>query len=165
MPEIEPDNLKNNAMKSFVWILLISVLFGSCSKPNEAVTVQALNKEFIDAWNNKNAEKIVGFLAEDVHFLQGDVHFNGKSEVAKKWVQETLPTLADLKTNVVSSATDTQTAYEAGTFSVDVLPATPDLPRGYGEGNFMLLWKKGQDNTWKLSYAQLEDLPVMARNQ
>ena len=56
------------------------------------------------------------------------------------------------------------TAYEAGTFSIDVAPDGPGQPAGYGEGNFMLLWKKGTDNAWKLSYAQLEDLPVLRRN-
>ncbi|QHV93703.1 YybH family protein [Spirosoma endbachense] len=149
-------------MKSFLWIIIGSLFFTACT--SDAVNIQDLNRQFIDAWNTKNADKIAGFLAEDVDFVQGNTHFKGKSEVAKKWVQETLPTLSDLKTNVVSSGTDKKTAYEAGTFSVDVLPASPDLPHGIGEGNFILLWKKGEDGTWKLSYAQLEDMPVQAKN-
>jgi ketosteroid isomerase-like protein len=149
-------------MKSFLWIIIGSLFFTACTSDN--VNIQDLNRQFIDAWNTKNADKIAGFLAEDVDFVQGNTHFKGKSEVSKKWVQETLPTLADLKTNVVSSGTDKKTAYEAGTFSVDVLPASSDLPHGIGEGNFILLWKKGEDGAWKLSYAQLEDMPVQAKN-
>lgn len=151
-------------MKAFLNILIIMGTLTACSKPEQAVNIQSLNQQFINAWNAKDAEKIVSFLADDVQFLQGETHFTGKSEVSKRWVQETLPTLAGLKTSVVSSGTDNTTAYEAGTFSVDVLPTSPNLPRGYGEGNFILLWKKGQDNNWKLSYAQLEDLPVRAKN-
>ncbi|GAB3882381.1 hypothetical protein GCM10028825_05040 [Spirosoma agri] len=128
------------------------------------MNIQDLNRQFIDAWNSKNSDKIVGFLAEDVDFLQGSTHFKGKSEVSNKWVKETLPSLSDLKTNVVSSGADTRTAYEAGTFSVDVLPSSPDLPHGIGEGNFILLWKKNDAGTWLLSYAQLEDMPVQAKN-
>ncbi|GAB3717166.1 hypothetical protein GCM10027592_59080 [Spirosoma flavus] len=146
--------------KLILYTLLSTALFTGCTKQEEAVNIQALNQQFIGAWNSKNADQIISFLAEDVHFLQGETHFNGKSEVAEKWVRATLPSLNDLKTNVVSSATDNQTAYEAGTFSVDVLPETGQQTRGYGEGNFILLWKKGTDNAWKLSYAQLEDLPV-----
>ncbi|QIP14408.1 nuclear transport factor 2 family protein [Spirosoma aureum] len=149
-------------MKSFLLIIIGSLFFTACT--SDAVNIQDLNRQFIDAWNTKNADKIAGYLAEDVDFVQGNTHFKGKSEVSKKWVQETLPTLSDLKTNVVSSGIDKKTAYEAGTFSVDVLPASPDLPHGIGEGNFILLWKKGDDGTWKLSYAQLEDMPVQAKN-
>ena len=149
-------------MKSSVCVLFVALLITACS-PGDAVNVQDLNKQFIGAWNNKDAEKIVSFLAEDVHFLQGNTHFKGKSEVSQKWVRETLPTLTDLKTNVVSSTADAETAYEAGTYSVDVLPDGPDQPHGIGEGNFILLWKKDTDDTWKLSYAQLEGLPVQVK--
>ncbi|QJW90919.1 nuclear transport factor 2 family protein [Spirosoma taeanense] len=152
-------------MKAIIHILFLSALLASCSKSGDTVNVQELNRQFIDAWNNKNGDKIISYLADDVQFLQGSTHFKGKTEVAKRWVQETLPTLSDLKTNVVSSGTDDRTAYEAGTFSVDVLPGSPEQPHGFGEGNYMLLWKKADDNNWKLSYAQLEDLPVQAKNQ
>jgi ketosteroid isomerase-like protein len=151
-------------MKSFIYSLIITLLFASCTK-EEPVKVQELNQQFISAWNNKDSDKIISLLAEDVHFLQGEVHFNGKSEVADKWVRATMGTIRDLKTNVVSSGTDNQTAYEAGTFSVDVLPSGPNQPHGIGEGNFILLWKKGADGAWKLSYAQLEDLPVQVSNR
>ncbi|WP_077922642.1 nuclear transport factor 2 family protein [Spirosoma sp. 209] len=149
-------------MKAYGFVLLVALFASGCSS-TDTVNIQDLNQQFIGAWNNKDTEKVIGFLAEDVHFLQGNTHFKGKSEVAQKWVRETMPTLADLKTNVVSSAADTQTAYEAGTYSVDVLPEGPQQPRGYGEGNFILLWKKGTDNTWKLNYAQLEGLPVQVK--
>lgn len=149
--------LKFDVMNRFFPVLLLPVLFVSCSKSTDTVNVQDLNQQFIGAWNNKDSTKVTALLADDVNFLQGNAHFKGKSEVAKRWVQETMPTVTDLKTNVISSDADTRTAYQAGTFSVDVLPA------GYGEGNFMLLWKKGDDGTWKLSYAQLEDLPVLRR--
>lgn len=151
-------------MKTFISLLIASALVASCSPVNETATVQDLNRQFIDAWNAKNPDKVISFLADDVQFIQGSTHFRGKSEVAKRWVQETLPTLNDLKTNVVSSTVDSRTAYEAGTFSVDVLPSAADQPHGYGEGNFVLLWKKSDDGTWKLNYAQLEDLPVVAKN-
>lgn len=151
-------------MKSFASLLVAAALFTSCSKSGgDTGNVQQLNQQFISAWNNKDADKLSALLADDVQFLQGEIHFKGKSEVTDKWVKATLSTISDLKTNVVSSESDSRVAYEAGTFSVDVLPEGPGLPHGIGEGNFILLWKKGTDDTWKLSYAQLEDLPVQAR--
>ncbi|WP_018479301.1 YybH family protein [Pontibacter roseus] len=151
-------------MKNLLYILFATFFLASCSDSKEEVNVQELNQQFIGAWNSRDSDKIISLLADDVHFLQGEVHFSGKSEVSDKWVRETLGTITDLKTNVVSTGTDSQIAYEAGTFSVDVLPSTPDEPHAYGEGNFILLWKKAEDGNWKLSYAQLEDMPVVARN-
>ncbi|WP_114784454.1 YybH family protein [Botryobacter ruber] len=152
-------------MRSFLLSLIIAVTLASCSGNEAAVNVQELNQQFISAWNNKDSDKLISMLADDVHFLQGEVHYNGKTEVSDKWVRETIGTITDLKTNTVSSGTDKTIAYEAGTFSVDVLPAGPNEPHAVGEGNFMLLWKKGENGEWKLHYAQLEDLPVMVKNQ
>ena len=151
-------------MNTSIRILLAATLLASCSQSTDTVNVQDLNRQFINAWNDKDSTKIISLLADDAHFLQGSTHFKGKAEVADKWVRETLPTLTDLKTNVVSSESDSHIAYEAGTFSVDVLPLNPKDPHAFGEGNYILLWKKGGDNTWKLSYAQLEDLPVQVKN-
>ncbi|MFD2245346.1 YybH family protein [Pontibacter ruber] len=150
-------------MKTIIYILAFAAIFTSCSKIEEGPNIQELNKEFIGAWNNRDSDKVISMLADDVDFVQGEIHFNGKSEVADKWVNETLGTISDLKTNVVSSGVDETMAYEAGTFSVDVLPSGPNEPHGVGEGNFILLWKKGEDGKWKLSYAQLEDMPVQAK--
>ncbi|GAB4051451.1 YybH family protein [Spirosoma litoris] len=151
-------------MNTSIRILVAATLLASCSQSTDTVNIQDLNRQFINAWNDKDSTKIISLLADDAHFLQGSTHFKGKAEVADKWVRETLPTLTDLKTNVVSSESDSKIAYEAGTFSVDVLPLNPKDPHAYGEGNYILLWKKGSDNSWKLSYAQLEDLPVQVKN-
>ncbi|GHA76223.1 YybH family protein [Pontibacter akesuensis] len=151
-------------MKNLLYIFAFAALLGSCTEKEDEVSVQELNNRFISAWNSNQYEQIDALLADDVQFVQGEVHFKGKNEVAERWVGETLGTITDLKTNVVSSGEDNKIAYEAGTFSVDVLPSGPDQPHGYGEGNFMLLWKKGEDGAWKLSYAQLEDLPVQIKN-
>ena len=152
-------------MKPLLSLLAFLILMTGCKKmDDENVNVAELNKQFISAWNSRDSEKVVSFMADDVQFLQGETHFKGKSEVADKWVRATISTISELKTYATSSGTDSKIAYEGGTFSVDVLPAGPNEPHGTGEGNFILLWKKGEDGNWKLSYAQLEDLPVRPKN-
>jgi ketosteroid isomerase-like protein len=154
-------------MKTYFGLLFAAVSLASCStdkKPAEAVNVQALNQQFIGAWNSRNTAQLDTLLADDIQYSQGETHFKGKSEVSDKWVRATLGTITDLKTYATSSGTDTQTAYEAGTFSTEVVPEGPNMPRGEGEGNFILLWKKNAKNAWKLSYVQLEGLPVRVRN-
>ncbi len=157
-------------MKSIFGLLLGSALLASCSAPNpngatdaNAVNVQTLNQQFIGAWNAKNTVQLDSLLADDVQYAQGATRFNGKSEVSDKWVRATMGTIADLKLYSTTSGSGPSMAYEAGTFSTEVLPEGPDQPRGEGEGNFILLWKKNAKNAWKLSYVQLEGLPVKVK--
>ncbi|WP_045688956.1 YybH family protein [Hymenobacter sp. AT01-02] len=155
-------------MKPLFGLLIGGALLASCSGPKAtdaaAVNVQTLNQQFISAWNAKNTAQLDTLLADDVQYAQGETRFNGKSEVADKWVRATMGTISDLKTYTTTTGTDTNIAYEAGTFSTDVLPDAPGQPHGEGEGNFILLWKKQKNNSWKLSYVQLEGLPVKLRN-
>lgn len=154
-------------MKPFLGLLLGGVLLASCSNQKTdapAVNVQTLNQQFIGAWNAKNTAALDTLLADDVQYAQGETRFNGKSEVSDKWVRATMGTISDLKTYTTSTGIDANTAYEAGTFSTDVLPEAPGQPHGEGEGNFILLWKKQKNNSWKLSYVQLEGLPVKVQN-
>ena len=142
-------------------------LLAACSKPADSAATATtsaadLDRQFLTAWNNKDLEKTLSYLADDVQFLQGNAHFSGKAEVSDKWVRATQGSIANLRTSVVSATSTDKLAYEAGTFSVDVLP-TNGQPAGVGQGNFLLLWKPAADGTWKLSYAQLEDLPVLRR--
>jgi len=150
-------------------------LLAACSKSSDSATTAAssaaapaatsaadLDRQFLTAWNNKDLEKTLSYLADDVQFLQGNAHFSGKAEVSDKWVRATQGSIANLRTSVMSATTTDKLACEAGTFSVDVLPAGGQ-PAGVGQGNFLLLWKPAADGTWKLSYAQLEDLPVLRR--
>jgi ketosteroid isomerase-like protein len=167
-------------MKFYLPLVCAAALLASCSgnkdadkatttsaSPATATTASAsvadLDQQFLSAWNNKDAAKASALLADDVQFLQGETRFSGKSEVMNKWITPTINTISGLKTSVVSSGNDANTAYEAGTFSVDVLPTAADNTSGIGEGNFIFLWKKAGDGNWKLSYAQLEDLPVQVK--
>jgi uncharacterized protein (TIGR02246 family) len=128
-----------------------------------AADVASLDQQFVSAWNSKDAAKVASMLGDDVQFLQGETHFSGKSEVTNKWVTPTISTISNLKTNTVSSSNSDALAYEAGTFSVDVLPTGNERTTGEGQGNYIFVWKKASDGTWKLNLAQLEDLPVQAK--
>jgi ketosteroid isomerase-like protein len=150
-------------MKTISAPLALAILLTACAKPADTTSVQMLDQQFVQAWNSKQADKVIAMLDDNVQFAQGETRFAGKAEVAEKWVRSTLPTISDLRLSPRSSVTDAQTAYEAGTYTVDVLPEAPGEPRGVGEGNVVLLWKKAADESWKLSYAQLEGLPVRVK--
>jgi ketosteroid isomerase-like protein len=168
---------KTPFMKFYLPLVCAAALLASCSGNTNKDTTSAagatsstgnvsvadLDQQFLGAWNSKDASKAASLLADDAQFLQGETHFSGKSEITNKWITPTINTISSLKTSVVSSGNDANTAYEAGTFSVDVLPTPTEPTAGIGEGNFVFLWKKGSDGTWKLSYAQLEDLPVQVK--
>ena len=125
--------------------------------------VADLNQRFVSAWNNKDASQVAAMLADDVQFLQGATHFTGKDEVTNKWITPTINGIANLKTYSVSTGAAGDIAYDAGTFSVDVLPTPTEKTTGTGTGNYVFAWKKAGDGTWKISMAHLEDLPVQEK--
>jgi len=161
-------------MKFYLPLFCAATFLASCSgntndstaggaAPTSSASVAELDQQFLSAWNNKDAAKTAAMLADDVQFLQGETHFSGKDEVTNKWITTTINSISNLKTSVVSTGSDANMAYEAGTFAVDVLPTATEKTAGIGEGNFLFLWKKGGDGGWKLSLAQLEDLPVQVK--
>ncbi|MGV3539495.1 MAG: DUF4440 domain-containing protein [Rufibacter sp.] len=155
-------------MKPYLFIIALVTVLSSCAKtgePQTVVNISQLNQTFIGAWNSRNSAQLDTLLADDVHFVQGEVHFSGKSEVSNKWVRETLGSIDNLRISPVASGVDDSIAFEGGTFTVDVIPSDPQLPRGEGEGNFVLIWKRNNKNAWKLYYAQLEDHPVQVRGR
>lgn len=143
-------------MKPIFSFLIALFLLAGCAKTEEKVNVSQLNSKFIGAWNAKQADSVAAMIADDAHFLQGNVQYSGKAQIVQNWVNKTMNNINNLRTSVVSSSVDNETAYEAGTFVVDVPSQSPDEPNASGEGNFILLWKK-INGKWKLSYAQLED--------
>ena len=148
----------------YIAFVFMFALLAACDANKEELNVQQLSQEFIGAWNSKDAEKVISMMGEDVQFVQGEMHLRGKSEVGNRWVRETINTINNLRTSSASTGVDNTMAYDAGKFTVDVLPAGPQEPYSVGDGNYMLLWKKNEAGEWKLSYAQLEDMPVRARN-
>jgi len=130
---------------------------------SSAASVADLNQQFVSAWNNKDASKVAAMLADDVQFLQGATHFAGKDEVTNKWITPTISSIANLKTYSMSTGAAGDVAYDAGTFSVDVLPTPTEKTIGNGSGNYVFAWKKASDGNFKISMAHLEDLPVQEK--
>jgi len=147
-------------MKAIFPLLFALGILSSCTKTEQTsadVNVAQLNSKFIGFWNAKQPDSVISMIADDAQFLQGEVHYSGKNQIAENWVKKTMGNINNLKLSTLASGTDVATAYEAGTFSVDVPAQTADEPNATGSGNFILLWKKGADGKWKMSYGQLED--------
>lgn len=129
-------------MKPIFSFLIALLLFTSCTKTEEKVNVSQLNSKFIGAWNAKQADSVTAMIAEDAHFLQGNVHYSGKAQIAQNWVNKTMNNINNLRTSVVSTGIDNEMAYEAGTFVVDVPSQSPDEPTRWVKGTLSCSGKK-----------------------
>ncbi len=153
-------------MKRYLPASGVALLLAACSGNGQpaaslsAAPVADLNQQFVSAWNAKDASKVTAMLADDVQFLQGATHFVGKQEVTNRWVTPTIGSIANLKTYSVRTGAAGDVAYDAGTFSVEVLPTPTEKNTGNGTGNYVFAWQKASDGTWKINMALLEDLPV-----
>lgn len=153
-------------MKQLMFLLLAAMAIISCdnnkadakdpeTKEEAKVDVAALNKAFDAAWDAKDSAMVVGMLADDVRLLEARDNLSGKAEVASKWVGKNIGVAGNLKTNILTSETDGARAYEAGTFSLDV--TLPEQKPFEVTGNYIFIWKKQADNSWKINYIQIEN--------
>jgi ketosteroid isomerase-like protein len=160
-------------MKLLFLVMATGLIFASCSNSNGVdsktttaenktdspkVSSKELNQSFDQAWNNHDSTKLFSLLADDVQMLSGKIHFDGKTEVMNKFIRRNLPVTGNLKTTVISTGEDNGIAYEAGTFSLDVTP--PNTKAFVDKGNYNFVWKKGADDTWKVSCINMEDSPT-----
>lgn len=153
-------------MKQLMFLLLAAVAIASCdnnqadaknseTKPEAKVDIAALNNEFDAAWNAKDSVKVANLLAEDVRLLEARDNFSGKADVASKWIGHNIGVVGNLKTDTKKSEVDESTAYDAGLYSLDV--TLPEQKPLQVTGNYVFIWKKQADNSWKISYIQIEN--------
>jgi ketosteroid isomerase-like protein len=154
-------------MKQLMLFIAVVCCIYACNEPTTAAVatdenlstasfnIDSMNKVFDNAWNGKDSAALLAMMEDDVKMLKARDLFNGKDEIAKKWLSVNLPVANNLTTNVESKEADARTAYEAGTFALDV--NIPNQPAFKATGNYTFIWKKQPDNNWKIHFIQIED--------
>ena len=117
--------------------------------------IDSLDNAFDENWNKDDSAALVNSLADDVILLSGRDKYQGKKEVAEKWISGHLPITANLKTEVVQKGADAETAYSAGTWSLEL--NLPGKPAQTVTGNHTFIYRKQADGSWKTALINIED--------
>ena len=141
-------------IKSIASIILLSALILGCSKDIDVISEQEKLLEIDKAWalaaEEGNPEKILSFWADDaVNFFPGFPPARGKSAIIEVVKQNrSQPGFAlswEPATAVVAKSGDL--GYTTGPFTLSL--QGPDGSPINKKGNYVCIWKKQEDDTWK----------------
>ncbi|APG60977.1 YybH family protein [Christiangramia salexigens] len=142
-------------MKLFRLFTIISLLILiSCAdkeaEKEEKTTAQdvrkpsEVKKDWIDAWNTNNAEKLQQSTSDDaVLLMQGEAM--GRDSI-RSWYNESAPMMKDLRTEVKMMNYSDNIAYEGGTYVYNI---KGDSLKTKYEGVYTIIWERTKDD-WQV---------------
>lgn len=137
--------------KNLVLLSLLVVLFASCSPTPEAKvklqSTDALLQTWTDAWNAGDAEAVASCFAADAINIT-DTVLTGVDAIKTGFILKATPILTNLSCQKIKEIIDNDLAYQSGSYHHDwiINDTTTEKASGY----YSMVWKKTDENSWKL---------------
>ncbi len=135
-------------------VIMVFTLFLSCDnnpreEPEEIAETEVrdpaeANKEWIDAWNQNDPDKLQEMTSNDAV-----LYMQGRSRIADSisaWFQNSAPNMKDLSTTPEIQNSNDSIAYEAGTYSHG---SKQDTLNTTFEGTYTVIWERADDD-WQI---------------
>lgn len=135
-------------------------LFASAAAAEDyRAAIEAVNAQFIAAYTAGDAATVTSLFTEDALVLPPDAsEIRGPAEIEALWQSWLDAGITNLVITTKSVEGSGDTAYEVGEFSADA----PDGNGGMlkATGNFVVVWKRDADGTWKYHIDTWNDTPA-----
>lgn len=153
--------------KQFLIIACICYMAAACnnnevnkteeSPANLSASVEdSLIQSWNDAWNKNDTIALAKMFNEKSVMMSGSQTITGADSIMKKWINDQVHIVANLKTEKVNGATSEGMAYYNGFWKLD-LTNDKDSITGQSEGNFTSVWEKEKDGNWKMVLIHMGD--------
>ena len=150
--------MKNSSVHTLGFIVVMLLLFSSCKQSNNgpldanlnySASPDSLMNEWNIAWNQHDSTAISNMLADNsVVVFSSNEKLVGVDSIMTNWVNNNLPMVSNLKTEMTSSSTSSEMAYFNGTYTLDI--TRNDTVLGADSGCFTFVWKLQDSNDWKM---------------
>lgn len=157
-------------MKAFLLIpFFASLILMGCQQPVEQnkqsnpelelPDVNKLTSEFIAGWNNHDSAAVRATISDEAVLVNDSIIRRGVEDIAANWISGGVKVLSNIKTTSASQGASEHIAFDAGTYTLDLLP--PGGPLLKERGNYTLIWHKNDAGDWKLTHLHIEDVSRM----
>lgn len=149
----------------YIFLFLTVFLLFSCGDASQKTAsaaeanVDSLLSVFVSAWNSKDSVATMSVIAEDAVVINDSLIYQGKPDIASKWVSGGLKVLTNISALPVIKSGDEKVAYSGGTYAGDLTP--PGGPKLKEKGNYSFGWSKQSNGEWKLTLLHIEDISRM----
>ncbi|MHC1777878.1 MAG: DUF4440 domain-containing protein [Lentimicrobium sp.] len=144
-------------MKKIQFLIMgcILALFSSCRQvpltAPELQSTDSLMQQWVDVWNAGDVEAITALFAADA-WVVTDTAFTGIEDLKAGFILPAAPLLRNLSCQKLSEMIDVNMAYQSGSYKHEWVKN--DTVVGKASGHYILVWKKQEDQTWKLAFFQ-----------
>jgi uncharacterized protein (TIGR02246 family) len=139
-------------MRGSLLVLTIGLIFGAvipCVADTPRNEIEAALVTFAKAFNKGDGAAVAAHYAEDAAvFPPGAARVDGRAKIQEFWQGAIKAGLKDLTLKAVEVHGTGEMAYEVG----EVSYSAPDSSgqRKTANGKYIVVWKKGEDGTWRL---------------
>jgi len=146
-------------MKTLTIISTLSlvILLSSCNmnqagkEPKPEVNVDSLALAWSDAWTNHDSAAIASMLSEDTRIIfSSSFSFIGRDSIIAKWVNPYLLSTGKISSNMLMKDATGDIACYAASYTREIIKN--DTVKGQDKSTYSAVWKRHDDNTWKLEY-------------
>ncbi len=140
----------SNIFFTLLFLILLCFFKLSAQSANDTLTVKQqimlLNQQMEDAFNNNDMNKVAGFYSNDGEIVYDNYTVRGRTNLDKYWLD-----LKDKgrgwKLSVVEIGGQGEFVYQLGTSDLKYIN---DGKESNSITNFVLLWRKQDDGTYKI---------------
>lgn len=109
------------------------------------------NKEWMDAWNANDPDKLQSLTADNaVLYMDGEAF---ESDSISAWYKNNAPMMKDLNTSPELKYSSDSIAYEVGTYRHMVKEDSLNTPH---EGTYTVIWERADDD-WKVRFMNITE--------
>jgi ketosteroid isomerase-like protein len=142
-------------MKNLLFVLLVALLFVSCTKTPEKIIPQApidsLVANWCNNWNNHDPEGIFNMFELGSVLMDDDIIITDTQQMISEWINPNIMHVANLKAEQLQAWSENGRAGYAGKYSVDY--TADDGTQTHPHGVFMVNWKLNSNGDWKITTA------------
>jgi uncharacterized protein (TIGR02246 family) len=121
--------------------------------------IEETNARFVEAFKAGDAATIASLYGETAKMLPPDAtEIAGREAIQAEWQSWIDGGLKDLTLEAKEVEADGDLAYEIGWFTLQAPTETNDMATA--SGNYVVVWKRGADGTWRLQVDTWNDAPA-----
>ncbi|MFD1315951.1 YybH family protein [Namhaeicola litoreus] len=126
----------------------------SSAAKSEKADIEQLLNDYLNAWNKGDIDTVSEQFSPDGVVVNGGKHYKGLVDINRGWLRLAVGFVNNIEVAPYVSGTSGDVAYLSGKYTLDLTQNNGETTQD--SGNLSLVWKRLDNNQWKLSLVHIE---------
>lgn len=146
-------------LKVLCAVVFVTGLTTTAAAEDVRQAIEQVNGRFVEAFKAGDAATIASLYTDTAKMLPPDAtEIAGREAIQAEWQSWIDAGLKDLTLEAQEVEASGDLAYEIGLFSLQAPTETNDMVTA--DGNYVVVWKRGADGSWRLHVDTWNDAPA-----